>query len=330
MTFERRILLALMALAAVLPLFVRDQYVLHIAIMVLFFAVLASSLNLVVGYVGEFSLGHTAFLGTGAYTAAILATQHGWPLWATIPMAGLLAALMGVVIGALTLRLQGPFFVIVTLSFAEVLRLIADNWIGLTNGPMGIAGVPQPEWLAQASNLAAKHFYYGIAWVLLALTLYLSYRFVYSNAGRAAVAVRENRYVAQSIGIRPLNYTMLALVLGALLSGMAGGFYAHYISFVGPEVFRFAFMVSMIIMVLIGGKGTLVGPLIGALLVTFLEEYLREAKELRLSIFGLAVIAIVLFLPRGLMGFITQRREARGTAPAAATASAPTTQRRPA
>lgn len=330
MTFERRILLALMALAAVLPLFVRDQYVLHIAIMVLFFAVLASSLNLVVGYVGEFSLGHTAFLGTGAYTAAILATQHGWPLWATIPMAGLLAALMGVVIGALTLRLQGPFFVIVTLSFAEVLRLIADNWIGLTNGPMGIAGVPQPEWLAQASNLAAKQFYYGIAWVLLALTLYLSYRFVYSNAGRAAVAVRENRYVAQSIGIRPLNYTMLALVLGALLSGMAGGFYAHYISFVGPEVFRFAFMVSMIIMVLIGGKGTLVGPLIGALLVTFLEEYLREAKELRLSIFGLAVIAIVLFLPRGLMGFITQRREARGTAPAAATGSAPTTQRRPA
>lgn len=330
MTFERRILLALMALAAVLPLFVRDQYVLHIAIMVLFFAVLASSLNLVVGYVGEFSLGHTAFLGTGAYTAAILATQHGWQLWATIPMAGLLAALMGVVIGALTLRLQGPFFVIVTLSFAEVLRLIADNWIGLTNGPMGIAGVPQPEWLAQASNLAAKQFYYGIAWVLLALTLYLSYRFVYSNAGRAAVAVRENRYVAQSIGIRPLNYTMLALVLGALLSGMAGGFYAHYISFVGPEVFRFAFMVSMIIMVLIGGKGTLVGPLIGALLVTFLEEYLREAKELRLSIFGLAVIAIVLFLPRGLMGFITQRREARGTAPAAATASAPTTQRRPA
>jgi branched-chain amino acid transport system permease protein len=330
MTFERRILLALMALAAVLPLFVQDQYVLHIAIMVLFFAVLASSLNLVVGYVGEFSLGHTAFLGTGAYTAAILATQHGWPLWATIPMAGLLAALMGVVIGALTLRLQGPFFVIVTLSFAEVLRLIADNWIGLTNGPMGIAGVPQPEWLAQASNLAAKQFYYGIAWVLLALTLYLSYRFVYSNAGRAAVAVRENRYVAQSIGIRPLNYTMLALVLGALLSGMAGGFYAHYISFVGPEVFRFAFMVSMIIMVLIGGKGTLVGPLIGALLVTFLEEYLREAKELRLSIFGLAVIAIVLFLPRGLMGFITQRREARGTAPAAATASAPTTQRRPA
>lgn len=311
MNYEKKILLVLMALAAAVPLVVRDQYVLHIIIMVLFYAVLASSLNLVVGYVGEFSLGHTAFLGTGAYTAAILSTQYGWPIWATIPVAGVLAALMGVVIGALTLRLQGPFFVIVTLSFAEVLRLVADNWIGLTNGPMGIAGIPQPRLLDEASNLAGKQFYYALAWLLLAVTLYLSYRFVHSNAGRAAVAVRENRFVAQSVGIRPLKYTMLALVLGALLSGMAGGFYAHYISFVGPEMFRFAFMVSMIIMVLVGGKGTLVGPLIGALLVTFLEEYLREAKELRLSIFGLAVIAIVLFLPRGLMGYVAQRREAR-------------------
>lgn len=311
MNVERRILWGLMLLAALVPVLVRDQYVLHIAIMVLFYAVLATSLNLVVGYVGEFSLGHTAFLGTGAYTAAILSTTYGWPMWATIPVAGVLAAAMGMIIGAITLRLQGPFFVIVTLSFAEVLRLAADNWIALTNGPMGIAGVPQPAVLAQASNLAAKQFFYGIAWVLLAVALYLSYRFVHSNAGRAAVAIRENRNVALSIGIRPLTYSMLALVLGALLSGMAGGFYAHYISFVGPEVFRFAFMVSMIIMVLVGGKGTLVGPLLGALLVTFLEEYLRDAKELRLSLFGLAVIAIVLFLPRGLVGFLTRRRELR-------------------
>lgn len=323
MKFEKHCLVALMALAALLPLVVRDQYLLHIAIMVLFYAVLASSLNLVVGYVGEFSLGHTAFLGTGAYAAAILSTQYGWPIWATVPVAGLLAAVVGVVIGGITLRLQGPFFVIVTLSFAEVLRLVADNWIGLTNGPMGIAGIPQPELLGDAGNLGAKQFYYGVAWVLLAVTLYLSFRFVHSNAGRAAVAVRENRYVAQSIGIRPLSYSMLALVLGALLSGMAGGFYAHYISFVGPEVFRFAFMVSMIIMVLIGGKGTLVGPLLGALVVTFLEEYLREAKELRLSIFGLAVITIVLFLPRGLMGFILQWRESRQALPVTGSPSTP-------
>jgi branched-chain amino acid transport system permease protein len=241
-------------------------------------------------------------------------------MWATVPLAGLIAALFGLAIGAITLRLQGPYFVIVTLAFAEVLRLIAANWIGFTNGPMGLSGVPQPALLADASNLFGKQFYYYGALALSACALYLAYRFVYSNAGRAAVAVRENRYVAQSVGIRPFGYALQAFVLGAFLAGLAGGFYAHYISFVGPEVFAFSFMVTMIIMVLVGGKGTLVGPLVGAILVTVLEEYLREAKELRLSIFGLIVMAIVLFLPRGLMGFLAARRERRADrlAPSAA------------
>jgi len=314
MKFERNVLFAVLALAALLGGVLRDQYVLHIAIMVLFYAVLATSLNLVVGYVGEFSLGHTAFLGMGAYTAALCATHFGWPLWLTMPVAGIVAGITGLLVGGITLRLQGPFFVIVTLAFAEVLRLTASNWIGLTNGPMGLTGIPQPAWLAGAGNTEAKLFYYYVAVALLALAAYLSYRLVYSNAGRAAVAVRENRYVAQSIGIRPLTYALTALGLGAFLTGMAGAFYAHYISFVGPEVFGFPFMLSMIIMVLVGGKGTLLGPLLGALLVTFLEEYLREAKELRLSIFGLAVMAVVLFMPRGLMGFLQRRREQRAEA----------------
>ena len=309
MKLERNIILAFLLIAAVFPLVVSDQYILHIGVMTLFFAVLATSLNLVVGYVGEFSLGHTAFLGIGAYTAAIMSLRFGLPMWATVPLAGLVSAAFGFLIGAITLRLQGPFFVIVTLAFSEVLRLLADNWIGLTNGPMGLTGVGQPAMLANASNLFGKQFYFYAALVVAAFALYLSYRFVYSNAGRAAVAVRENRYVAQSIGIRPFAYAMRAFVLGALLAGLAGGFYAHYISFVGPEVFQFSFMVTMIIMVLVGGKGTLVGPLVGALLVTLLEEYLREAKELRLSLFGLIVMLIVLFLPRGLMGVLAARRE---------------------
>jgi branched-chain amino acid transport system permease protein len=314
MRIERNVLIGVVVLALLLGTVLRDQYVLHVAIMVLFYAVLASSLNLLVGYVGEFSLGHTAFLGMGAYTAALAATHLGWPMWLTLPAGGVVAGITGLVVGAITLRLQGPFFVIVTLAFAEVLRLTATNWIGLTNGPMGLAGIAQPGWLAGAGITEAKEFYYYVAVLLLAITAYLSYRFVYSNAGRAAVAVRENRYVAQSIGIRPLTYALVALGLGAFLTGMAGAFYAHYISFVGPEVFGFPFMLSMIIMVLVGGKGTLLGPLLGALLVTFLEEWLREAKELRLSIFGATVMAVVLFMPRGLMGFLLRRREQRAEA----------------
>ncbi len=313
MNVEGNTLLAVLVAAILLPFVVHDQYLLHLAIMALFYAVLASSLNLVVGYVGEFSLGHTAFLGVGAYTAAILSAKIGLPMWATIPAAGIIAAVFGYLIGAITLRLQGPYFVIVTLSFAEVLRLIANNWIGLTNGPMGLAGISQ-------GGIGDKRTFFYIVLGIAVVTFYLCYRFVYSNSGRGAVAVRENRYVAQSIGINPFESAMLAFVLGAFLAGLAGGFYAHYISFVGPEVFQFAFMASMIIMVLVGGKGTLIGPLIGAVIVTLLEEYLREVQQLRLTLFGLIVMAIVLFLPNGLMSLVPRRNEERkvdlvGTAP---------------
>lgn len=318
MTLERNILLAGLVVAVALPLLIVDQYLLHLAIMVMFYAILATSLNLVVGYVGEFSLGHTAFLGIGAYTAALLSLRAGLPMWATVPVAGLMAGGFGYLIGAVTLRLRGPYFVIVTLAFAEVLRLIANNWVPVTNGPMGLAGVGQPAAIAAASTLGGKQIYYFIVLGLLGIALYLSYRFVYSNAGRAAIAVRENRYVAQSIGVSPFGSAMQAFILSAVLAGLGGGFYAHYISFVGPEVFHFAFTASMIIMVLMGGKGTLLGPLVGAVIVTVLEEYLREARELRLTLFGLVVMAVVLFLPRGLMGFLAARREVlqRTTAPA--------------
>lgn len=307
MKFERNGLLIFGLLAVLVPLVIRDQYLVHLGVMVLFYAVLATSFNLVTGYVGEFSLGHTAFLGIGAYTAAILSTRYGLPMWSTVPLAGMVAMVAGVLIGAITLRLQGPFFVIVTLSFAEALRLIADNWVSLTNGPMGIAGVAQPAWIVNLGNFRATQILYYIMLGITAAALYFAYRFVYSAAGRAAVTVRENRYVAQSVGIRPFAMAMQAFVLGAVLAGVAGGFYAHYISFVGSDVFGFPFMATMIIMVLVGGKGTLLGPLVGALLVTLLQEYLREAQELRLTLFGVFVILIVLFLPRGLMGFLATR-----------------------
>ncbi len=277
MKLERNVLLIALGLAVCVPLVVSSQYALHLAVMTLFYAILATSLNLVVGYVGEFSLGHTAFLGIGAYTAALLSIRFGVPMWATIPLAGLVSAAFGCLIGVITLRLQGPYFVIVTLAFAETLRLIAGNWVDLTNGPMGLVGVGQPAMLSAVSPIDGKRIYFLIALAIAAVALYACYRFVYSNAGRAAVAVRENRYVAQSVGVSPFATALVAFVLSAALAGLGGGFYAHYISYVGPEVFSFAFTASMIIMVLIGGKGTLLGPLLGACLVTILQEILARS-----------------------------------------------------
>lgn len=314
-TFERNFLLCALAVAAVLPLGLGNEYLLHIGVLVLFSLILATSFNLIVGYVGEFPLGHMAFLGIGAYTAALLSSRFGLPIYATVPAAGAMAAVFGLAIGAITLRLRGPFFVIITLCFAEVLRLVANNWVALTNGPMGISGIRKPGWLENLDAMGQKVGFYYIALIIAAIVLYLSFRFVYSNVGRAAVAVRENRFVSQSVGISPFYYALVTFVLAAMMAGLSGGFYAHYISFVGPEVFGFAFMASTIIMVLLGGKGTLVGPVAGAVVVVLLEEYLRDFKELRLSIFGAIVIAVVLFMPRGLMGFVARRREAFGGKP---------------
>jgi branched-chain amino acid transport system permease protein len=309
MTFERNFLLIALAIAVAAPLLLRDEYAMHIGVLIMFSVILATSFNLIVGYVGEFPLGHTAFLGIGAYTTALLSARLGLPLQVTVIASAVVAALFGLAIGAITLRLRGPFFVIVTLCFAEVLRLVANNWIGLTNGPMGISGIEKPAWTSTGGVLRQKVSFYYVGLLIAAVSLYLSYRFVYSNIGRAAIAVRENRFVAQSIGIWPFYLGLVTFVLAAAIGGAAGGFYAHYVSFVGPEVFGFSFMISMIIMVLAGGKGTLVGPVVGAVIVVLLEEYLRDFKELRFSLFGLAVIAVVLFLPRGLMGFVARRHE---------------------
>lgn len=309
MLFERRFLIAALAAAVLFPLMGWSEYIIHVGILVLFAVILATGFNLIVGYVGEFSLGHTAFLGIGAYTAALMSSSWGTPIYLNIAAAALFAGVAGLLIGAVTLRLSGPFFVIVTLCFAEVLRVIANNWISLTNGPMGIAGIARPGWMTQQNALQQKVDFYYIALLLAAVSVYFAYRFVYSYLGRAVITVRENRFVAQSVGIWPYYYTLLTFVVAAAMAGAAGGFYAHYVSYVGPEVFGFSFMISMIIMVLLGGKGTLVGAIVGPVIVVLLEEYLRDFKDLRFSIFGLIIITIVLFLPQGLMGFVAARRE---------------------
>lgn len=309
MKIERNTMLLILLAAALAPLAVTSDYLVHLGVNIVIYVIMASSFNLIVGYVGEFSLGHTAFFGIGAYTAGLLSLNFGVPFHVAIVAAAAVAAIFGVAIGAVTLRLRGPFFVIVTLCFAEVLRLIANNWVSLTNGPMGISGIAIPGWAASPTILEQKVAFYYVGLGLAAISLFVCYRFVYSNIGRAAIAVRENRFVAQSLGIWPFYFGLLTFVLAATIAGLAGGFYAYYFRFVGPEVFGFSFMISMIIMVLAGGKGTLIGPIAGAVIIVLLEEYLRDFKDLRFSIFGLIVIAVVVFLPRGLLGFVRSRHE---------------------
>ena len=294
--------LALIALT--LPLWLPSAYHLHVAIMAGIFGVLALSLNLLLGYTGQLSLGHAAFFGIGAYTSALLTLTLEWSFWPALAAAIALAGAAGWFIGRLSLKLRGAYFVLVTISFAGVISLVSVNWIELTNGPLGLPGVPAPElgpW-----SLRTKTAYYYLVLAAVAASYVVSRRLVGSRIGRAFVALRENEALAESIGVDVTHYLVLAAVVSAAMAGLGGSLYAHYTRFVSPEVFLFSYTVTMVIMVVAGGKGTLAGPLVGAVLFTALPEALRAATswQWQMLAYGVLLVLLVVFMPRGIVPHI--------------------------
>jgi branched-chain amino acid transport system permease protein len=297
--------------ALTVPFWLPNPYHLHVLIMAGIFAILALSLNLLLGYTGLLSLGHAAFFGIGAYASALLTLRLEWPFAAGFAAAIVLAGASGWLIGRLALRLRGAYFVLVTISFAGVVSLVAVNWMELTNGPLGLPGVPAPA-LAGLS-LASKRAAYYLVLAVAALAYGICRRLVRSRIGRAFVALRENEALAASVGVDGTRYLVLATVVSAAMAGAAGSLYAHYTRFVSPEVFLFSYTVTMVIMVVAGGKGTLAGPLVGALLFTALPEALREAIawQWQMVAYGVLLILVVFFLPRGIVPAVAAWR-ARG------------------
>jgi len=287
------------ALAA--PWWVPNPYQLHILIMAGIFAILALSLNLLLGYTGQLSLGHAAFFGIGAYTSALLTLKGAWSFWPALACAAASAALAGWIIGRLSLKLRGAYFVLVTISFAGVVSLVSINWMDLTNGPLGLPGVPPPDIFGLTIRTKVAYYYLVLAAVALAYAV--CRRLVRSRVGRAFVALRENEPLAASVGIDGTHYLVVAAVVSAALAGVAGSLYTHYTRLVSPEVFLFSYTVTMVIMVVAGGKGTLTGPIVGSLVFTALPEALREAVawQWQMLAYGVLLVLLVFFLPRGIV-----------------------------
>ena len=300
------------ALAAVLvvvlaaPAWVWNPYHLHTLIMAGVFAVLALSLNLLLGYTGQLSLGHAAFFGIGAYASALLSVKLEWSPWIGLLAAIVLPGLAGYGIGRLALKLRGAYFVLLTISFAGCVSLVSVNWMDLTNGPLGVPGVPPLEIGLPglpALSLRTKSAYYYLVLAAVVLAYLLCLALIRSRVGRALVALRENETLAASVGIDATHYLVLAAVLSAAMAGFAGGLYAHYTRFVSPEVFLFTYTVTMVIMVVAGGKGTLAGPVVGAVLFTVLPEALREltSYQWQMLLYGVLLIAVLFFMPEGVV-----------------------------
>jgi branched-chain amino acid transport system permease protein len=298
----KRLVAALAALGLLtLPFWLASPYHLHVVIMAGIFTILALSLNLLLGYTGQLSLGHAAFFGIGAYTSSLLALKLDWSFWLGLPAAALLSGLAGWAIGRLALKLRGAYFVLVTISFAGVISLVSVNWMELTNGPLGLPGVPAPE--LPGLSLRTKPAYYYLVLLAAAGAYLVCHRLVRSRLGRAFLALRENEALAESVGVDPTRTLVLAAVVSAALAGVAGSLYAHYTRFVSPEVFLFSYTVTMVIMVVAGGKGTLAGPVVGAVLFTVLPEVLREAMawQWQMLAYGVLLVLLLFFLPRGIV-----------------------------
>ncbi len=313
--------LGLLALVAV-PWVVRDPYLLHMVNMALIFILVASSLNLLVGYAGRLNLGYAAFYGVGAYTSAILTVKLGWPFWLTLPLGGLASLAVGLIIGVPCLRLKGPYLAIATLSFGEITRIIAHNWDAVTNGPLGMRGIPAPTPIPIPGlgtlTFASKTNYYYLLLVVVLLCLWGIRRLVQSQLGRCFEALREDDILAEHVGINTVWAKLVNYAVSAFFAGIAGVLYAHYIRYVSPETLSVGESFTMVAMVVVGGMGTFAGPIVGAILFTWLPEILRVAASYRMVIYGAIMMLSILFMRSGLVGAYTslverwqRRREGR-------------------
>jgi branched-chain amino acid transport system permease protein len=349
---SRRVLIAglylavIAALPWVLRAFLSDQayaQVSQILVMVLYSAMAATGLNLMVGYTGLLTMGYAAFMLIGCYTTAILIKEAGWSFWTALPVAGIHAALWGIILGLPTLRLRGDYFAIVTLGFGELVNMTAKNWVGLTRGTAGYPGVPRPVLELGSYKLeftidpSMRWAYIYLGGLMLGIMLLVVARIARGRIGRAWRALREDEAAAEACGIWPAGYKTLAFALSALIGGLAGGFFAAYN---GNADFRnFDFMASIMVLafVVLGGMGTVAGPVVGATVLFSLGEFLRLRQNplsltadwfswfpwLQNALTGLPWVPEMRMIGFGLVLLVVMRLRPAGLIPARMTVTAP-------
>ena len=260
---------------------------------------LAVSLNLVTGVLGQLVLGHAGFMLVGAYACALFTKSSALPISVSFPiglvLAGLMSAVFGVVIGVPALRLRGDYLAIITLGFGEIIRVVANN-LKITGGAMGLSGI---QAIANRKNPAGMLPY---AFFIAAAAIFISFAFARSRHGRAVIAIREDEIAAEASGINTTYYKLLAFVLAAFIAGVAGGLYAHHLGVIDPAKYDFNRSVEILIMVVLGGMGSITGSVISASVLTVLPEALRSFSNYRMLADSIGLICVMLFRPTGLLG----------------------------
>jgi branched-chain amino acid transport system permease protein len=273
-------------------------YIVTILITIAIYAILAHSLNIITGHAGQISLGHAAFFGIGAYTAGLLYTKAALPFWMDVPLAAVVAGAVGALLGIPCLRVRDDFLAITTMGINFVIEAVF-LYIPFFGGAMGIGGINLPSWFGR--EMTKSEYLVLIVAVILFIFL-LDYKLGRSWIGLAWSSIREDEQAASAMSVDIVRFKVMAFILGSALAGLAGGFYAHFLSFIMPQNFGFGESILILCMVVFGGIGTRWGPLIGAVVLGILPEISRPIMDYRTLVYGLLLVAMMRFQPSGLLG----------------------------
>jgi branched-chain amino acid transport system permease protein len=288
-----------------------NYYFLHISIMVGIFVILAQGLNILFGYAGQISIGHAAFYAIGAYASALAAAHLSLPFWGSVLAAILFASLVGFFLGLTCLRLRGEYLAITTVAFGEIVQVILTQWEEVSGGPEGFLNIPKAHIGSFLFDTPVR-FYYLTLFITL-LSLVLARNLTSFKLGRSFRSVRDDPLAANILGVDTTRVKLIAFVLSAAYSGLAGSLYAHYSRALLPDYFSLSLSVLIFMMVMLGGMGSLYGPVIGAILLTVSFELLRVLQVYQMVIYGVLVLVITIFAPEGLVGIVKGIVQKRST-----------------
>jgi branched-chain amino acid transport system permease protein len=312
----------------VFPFVTGNDYHLTVMSTAYIFALATLGLNLITGYTGQFNLAHAGFMAVGAYTLGILTVDHQWPFWGAFAMAGVVSVVIGLPLGFVSLRLKGHYFSIFTLCVGYIMFLVIEKAEGLTHGTVGIIGIPSPAPVFGLKFETPRELYY-LVYFFLVIGVFFMHRIVKSLLGRTFMAIRNSDELAESLGINLQRNKLLSFLLSVFYAGVAGALYAGFVRFLGPDLAGVHHTFDMTMYMLVGGIGTMLGPLLGSLAVPWITQYLQFLQEYRFIVFGPLLIVLVIFVPYGIvgsyMGWKARRASRLASAAAkAAPAAAPT------
>lgn len=299
---QRNIIIVLLIFALVFPLiYAENRYVLHVMTLGFIFTISVYGMNILAGYTGQLSLAHAGFFAIGAYSLGILTTKTEMNFWLAMLFAVLITSASGFVLGLIALRTKEHFFAIYTLIVGYLIYLLIDKWDVLTGGIRGLIGIPIPDPIGPLKFESATSMYYLVLFFLL-ISIFVAVRIVKSLTGRTYIAIRNSEELAQTLGINTRFNKLISFVISVTYAGVAGALYASLTRFIGPDVASTHMVFNFLMYLIVGGIGTLSGPLVGTMLFVWLEQFLRSYQDYQMLIFGPILVVIVIFFPTGIVG----------------------------